>query len=170
MESQAEWQELVDGFPDEPRPSEIDELTSQPTPHDFFERAFLDLCGVNARKTTETGRAENPPFQRKVYGFQGTDEIGLRWVEEEDRESSVIPLYARSMTYGLPGMTVYWEYRWAYASQYGHAAFRHGKLKALFHSPEAERRFVALWRIVFGKTPVFSPTEPPPDVPAGPNS
>lgn len=171
MDSQGEWQELVDGFPDEPKRSEVDDLVSLPTPHDFFERAFLDLCGVNARKTTETGRVEEPPFARKVYGFQGTEEIGLRWVEEQDRESSMVPLYSRSMTYGLPGMTIYWKYRWEYASQYGHSAFRHGKLKALFDNPAAEKRFVAIWRIVFGKTPVFSPNaEPPPDVPSGPSS
>ena len=171
MEKRADWLELVEGLPDEPSRSDLNELASLPTPHDFFERALLDLCGVDARKGAQTGRMEKPPFGRRVYGFQGTQEIGVRWIEEQDRESSLIPLYAKSRTYGLPGMIIYWEYRWEYASQAGHAAFRHGTLAAHFETSEAEKRFVALWRIVFGKTPLFRPAiEAPPDIPAAPES
>lgn len=165
MNNPAQWQELVGGFADEPKASSMDELCSLPHPHDFFERAFLDLCDVDVRKGGKMKKEEIPPFGRRTWGFQGSEEIGLRWVEEQDRESSLVPLRAKSISYGLPGMTIYWEYRWDYASQAGHAAFRHTCLKALFESPETQRRFVALWRIIFKKTPVFRPaSEPPPGI------
>jgi len=151
------WLILMHGVPKEPKTSDWDELTTLPTPHDFFETLFMRVCGIDVRKTTRTEVKEIPPFEQWVYGFQGTEEIGLRWVEKKDRESSLMPLYVEQKTYGLPGMTIYWAFSWHYAGQAGHAAFRHRSLLAQFDPVEAFEHFRAVWREVFRVAPLFQP-------------
>lgn len=156
------WLRLVHGIPKEPSSSDWEALTSLPTANHFFEALFMACCGVDVRKTTITNKTEDAFYVRRVYGFQGTEDIGVRWVEIDDRESSIIPLYVETETYGLPGMTLHWSYSWSYAGQAGHAAFRHRSLLAQFEPGNAFEQFRSVWRQIFGVEPLFQPAPKPP--------
>jgi hypothetical protein len=159
------WLILVEGTPDEPDAWNWEEIASFPTPLDFLNELFASLCNVDTRKGRTTEKTKIPGDTRVVRGFQGSERVGFRWVEEECLETSMFPVRVEHETYGLPGMEVRWRYRREYAGQLGHAAFRHDCVTARFDNEEAMTQFQGIWRAVFGKTPVFQPasTESPGD-------
>jgi hypothetical protein len=155
------WFSLVGGAPRSPARWNWDELTSMPTPTEFFEQLFAVLCGVSELPSHVTERRVIPREERVASGFCGSKEVGYRWVERECLETSAVPYHVVVETYGLPGMELHWHYCFDYAGQAGHAALSHVSLKARFESPDAERRFTQVWRSVFNTVPVWEATAGP---------
>lgn len=147
---------LMEGGLHEPNSSDWDDICATVGPDAFFQTLFHDVGGVALPAAEITEQTEGD-IQRVRKGRRGTEIIGAHITQRECTDTSDLPTYCRWETYGLPGMTVTWNYALEYAGQLGHVAFRHLELLADFEGPVARERFSDVWRRVFGVAPTFEP-------------
>lgn len=139
------------------------DLQEIPDPFNFnffrvlcWEMSGIQLCSI----TIVENRIERSEEQL-LYGFQGNDEIGVGTTEHRSLFSSMFPVEIWQETYGLPGIEVFWEYKWASAGQAGHSIFQHKQLLVQFATPDAQAHFERNWYESFGEIPHFQPTDIP---------
>jgi hypothetical protein len=149
---------LTEGAPDQPDAGDWDAICDTPGPRQVFDALFQDLVGRGL--PAETSHSVSEDDTHRVHTIWcGTDKLGLKVTEIESPETSALPMYCTWQTFGLPGMSIVWNYSLEYAGQLGYVAFRHGRLECSFGSDADLQRFVGLYQAAIGKTPVFAPVD-----------
>jgi hypothetical protein len=147
---------LKGGSPDEPDTGDWDAICDAPGPQAFFETLFREVAGFGLPAPVITSDTEDD-IRRVQTGWRGTSTLGAEITQVDCTETTDLPVVCSWKTHGLPGMTVHWDYALEYAGQLGHTAFRHRRLECTFEGPAGPPRFAEVWRMVFGREPVFEP-------------
>ena len=116
----------------------------------FLAELIRRACGIEATRSYETGKTEEPREERIVRGYVGTEAVGYRWTDRECLVSSMFPIEGEEETYGIPGCHVRWAFSLAQDDQLGHRLYRHKDLQVRFETEQARALFVSVWRDVFG--------------------
>jgi hypothetical protein len=153
------WMRVKEGLPQEPNPSDYDEVCSLPGPFSFFQRLFLLLSNVGINTPGTVTETEITPMAEEevTKGFYGREDIGLRFTARRSLETSLFGMWVSYETYGLPGIQVQWRFNLGKAGQLGYAAFSHESLEVGFQEEQDRVRFEEIWREVFGKKSVYEP-------------
>jgi len=145
---------LTGGAPDEPATSDWDAICSRPGPTQLFDALFRALvgCGLPAQARTESSKDD------AIKGgtvWLGDERLGVKVVEARSAETTAVPMRCRWRTFGLPGMTIVWDFSLEYAGQLGYVAFRHKRLECEFDSPASQQTFMDIYRQAIGKDAIF---------------
>jgi hypothetical protein len=149
---------LKDGAPDEPDTGDWDAICNTPRIGDFFAILFKEVADFDLPAPVIESDQEDSVRHIRV-GWHGDQVLGAKVRVVDCTETSAFPVYCNWETFGLPGMTVRWEYALEKAGQLGHVAYRHQKLECTFDRSADQQRFAEIWRRHIGKTPVFEPAE-----------
>jgi hypothetical protein len=149
---------LKAGAPDEPDTGDWDAICAIPRIGDFFAILFKEVADFNLpNPVIESDREDSGRHVR--VGMHGSQTLGAEVTVVSCTETSDIPVHCSWETFGLPGMTVRWEYALEKSGQLGHVAYRHRTLECTFEGTADQERFAEIWRRHIGKTPVFEPAE-----------
>jgi hypothetical protein len=149
---------LKDGAPDEPDTGDWDAICDAPGIGDFFAILFKEVADFDLPAPVIKSDQEDS-VRRVRIGWHGDRALGAKLRVVNCTETSAFPVYCTWETFGLPGMTVRWEYALEKAGQLGHMAYRHQNLECTFDSSADQERFAEIWRRHIGKTHVFEPAE-----------
>jgi len=109
-------------------------------------------CRLPAQTRTE---ADQDDANEVATIWSGTERLGVKVVEIASAETTAFPMRCRWRTFGLPGMTIVWDFSLEYAGQLGYVAFRHKRLECEFDSPASQQTFMDIYRQAIGKDAIF---------------
>ncbi len=149
------WLILAEGKPPE---FGYDDLVVErlpvPTPQNFLELLFLEICNVKIEPCVETKRTISS-YPQEFDGYCGTQEIGWYWHQIYYPQDGPDKLFEVLRSNHLPDTDFIWRFGWRNLGQYGSVGYRHGILKLKFGTEDSKSKFEKVWFQYFGVIPQF---------------